>query len=404
MARRFGCFVILLALVFVSIGVIGLWIIGSLLGFVTDTGTLSDLARAAVAVILVAGGVAILFGIRLARGVGPPLDALVEAARRVEAGDYATRVPEVDRGPRELRDLVRAFNTMTARLEVDEVQRRRLLAEVSHELRTPLAVIQGNVEAIVDGVYPADAEHLGTVLEETRVLARLIEDLRTLSLAEAGTLALHREPTDLSIVAAEVARSFEQLAGTAGASIELELADDLPLLDVDPIRMREVLANLVANALRYVRTRWDGPDRRSLDAPTASRSRSSTTGRASPPSCCRRSSTASPSRRDSRGSGLGLAIARAHRRVTWRPHCCREPAGRRNDHQDRASGPLTDRRLTDPLVQFPLRGAIAQLGEHLHGMQGVRGSSPRSSTRRANTADTHPSPARRGVIHIRGSP
>ena len=104
-----------------------------------DTGTLSDLARAAVAVILVAGGVAILFGIRLARGVGPPLDALVEAARRVEAGDYATRVPEVDRGPRELRDLVRAFNTMTARLEVDEVQRRRLLAEVSHELRTPLA-------------------------------------------------------------------------------------------------------------------------------------------------------------------------------------------------------------------------------------------------------------------------
>ena len=129
------------------------------------------------------------------------------------------------------------------------------------------------------------------------MLARLIEDLRTLSLAEAGTLALHREPTDLSIVAAEVARSFEQLAGTAGATIELELADDLPLLDVDPIRMREVLANLVANALRYVGPGWDGPDRRSLDAPTASSSRSSTTGRASPPSCCRRSSTASPSRR-----------------------------------------------------------------------------------------------------------
>jgi signal transduction histidine kinase len=252
MARRFGCFVLLLSLVVVSIGVVGLWIIGTLLGFVAGDGFLGDLAQAAVLVILVAGGIAIVFGIRLARGVGPPLDSLVEAAGRVQQGDYSARVPEVTRGPRELRDLVRAFNTMTARLEADEEQRRRLLADVSHELRTPLAVIQGNAEAIVDGVYPADAKHLGTILEETRVLSRLIEDLRTLSLAEAGTLALHREPTELTIVAAEVGRSFEQQASSAGARIELDLADDLPLLDVDPIRLREVLANLVANALRYV--------------------------------------------------------------------------------------------------------------------------------------------------------
>src|SRR5262245_58795138 len=251
MARRFGCFVLLLSLVFVSIGVIGLWIIGSLLGLVAGDGALTDLARAAVIVILVAGGAAILFGIRLARGVGPPLDALVDATGRVERGDYTARVPEVTRGPRELRHLARAFNTMTSRLEADEAQRRRLLADVSHELRTPLAVIQGNAEAIMDGVYPADAEHLGTILEETRVLSRLIEDLRTLSLAEAGTLALHREPTDLSILAAEVGRSFEQLAGTSGARIEVDVPDDVPLLDVDPIRIREVLANLVANALRY---------------------------------------------------------------------------------------------------------------------------------------------------------
>ena len=252
MARRFGCFVLLLSLVVVSIGVVGLWIIGTLLGFVARNGLLTELAQAAVLVILIAGAIAIIIGIRLARGVGPPLDALVDAAGRVEQGDYTARVPEVTGGPRELRDLVRAFNTMTSRLEVDEEQRRRLLADISHELRTPLAVIQGNAEAIVDGVYPADAEHLGTILEETRVLSRLIEDLRTLSLAEAGTLALHREPTDLSIVAAEVGRSFEQLATAAGARIELDLPGDLPLLDVDPIRMREVLANLVANALRYV--------------------------------------------------------------------------------------------------------------------------------------------------------
>jgi two-component system sensor histidine kinase BaeS len=252
MARRFGCFVLLLSLVVVSIGVIGLWIIGTLLGVVAGDGALTDLARAALLVILVAGGIAIFFGIRLASGVGPPLDSLVEAAGRVEEGDYSVRLPEVNRGPRELRGLVRAFNTMTARLEADEAQRRRLLADVSHELRTPLAVIQGNAEAIIDGVYPADAEHLGMILEETQVLSRLIEDLRTLGLAEAGTLALHREPTDLSIVAAEVGRSFEQLAATAGARVEIDLPDDLPLLNVDPIRVREVLANLVANALRYV--------------------------------------------------------------------------------------------------------------------------------------------------------
>jgi signal transduction histidine kinase len=310
MARRFGCFVLLLSLVVVSIGVVGLWIIGTLLGVVAGDGLLSDLAQAAVLVILVAGGIAIVFGIRLASGVGPPLDALVEAAGRVEGGDYSARVPEVTRGPRELRDLGRAFNTMTARLEMDEAQRRRLLADVSHELRTPLAVIQGNAEAIVDGVYPADAEHLRTILDETRVLSRLVEDLRTLSLAEAGTLTLHREPTDLSILAAEVGRSFEQRASSAGARIELDLAEDLPLLDVDPIRLREVLANLVANALRYVGT--DGTVR------IAGRTAGNTVvlevtddGPGIPadllPTVFDRFAKSS----ESRGTGLGLAIAKA---------------------------------------------------------------------------------------------
>jgi signal transduction histidine kinase len=310
MARRFGCFMLLLSLVAVSIGVIGLWILGTLLGFVAGDGGLTDLARAAVVVILVAGGMAIVFGIRLARGVGPPLDALVQAAGRVQQGDYSARVPEVVRGPRELRDLVRAFNTMTARLELDESQRRRLLADVSHELRTPLAVIQGNAEAIVDGVYPADAEHLGTILEETRVLSRLIEDLRTLSLAEAGTLALHREPTDLDVLAGEVGRSFEQFAATSGAHIELDVPDDLPLLEVDPIRLREVLGNLVANALRYAGSggtvRIAGratPDRVELDVVDD--------GPGIPPDLLPTVFDRFAKSPESRGSGLGLAIARA---------------------------------------------------------------------------------------------
>src|SRR5207245_9645543 len=107
-------------------------------------------------------------------------------------GDRSTRGRE--RGSREARALARAFNAMTSRLEAGEEQRRRLLADVSHELRTPLSVVQGNLEALVDGVHPADEAHLVAILDETKVLSRLVEDLRTLSLADAGSLAPHPEP------------------------------------------------------------------------------------------------------------------------------------------------------------------------------------------------------------------
>ncbi|MEA2610918.1 MAG: two-component system, OmpR family, sensor histidine kinase BaeS, partial [Chloroflexota bacterium] len=115
------------------------------------------------------------------RSTGAALDELVEATRRVEAGDYSVRVGPHE-GVRAVRQLARGVDTMAARLETDERQRRTLLAEVSHELRTPLAVVQGNLEAILDGVYPADPAHLDLILEETRVLGRLIDDLRTLAL------------------------------------------------------------------------------------------------------------------------------------------------------------------------------------------------------------------------------
>src|SRR6185369_6796821 len=132
------------------------------------------------------------------------LDRLVDATHRVEAGDYSVRVsPDVE-GLRSARALATGFDTMVARLETDERQRRSLLADVSHELRNPMAVIQGNLEAIVDGVYPADTEHLGAILDETRVVSRLIDDLRTLALSEAGTLALHREPTDPEVLIGDV--------------------------------------------------------------------------------------------------------------------------------------------------------------------------------------------------------
>ena len=189
---------------------------------------------------------ALLRGLRL---LALPLRDLIDAAQRVEAGDLTPRVGE--RGPRELRALARAFNSMLDRLLRSERQRRQLLADVTHELRTPVAVLQGNLEGMLDGVYPADAEHLGPLLEETRMLSRLIDDLRTLSLAESGVLVLHREPTDLGVLDAEVIAAFRAQAEASGVSLRLEVPEDIPLVEIDPLRLREILVNLVANALRH---------------------------------------------------------------------------------------------------------------------------------------------------------
>jgi len=247
--RGFGC---LFGFVF-FVGFVGLLSLATYLvgGILAAGGPLGTLAR--VAAVLVA--VAVLVGLartgRALRRSGAVLDELVDVAARVEAGDYSARVQRPVRGPRPVRDLVRAFDTMAARLEADEGQRRSLLADVTHELRTPLAVVQGNLEAIIDGVHPADETHLVAILDETRVLTRLVEDLRTLALSEAGSLSLHREPTDLAILAADVATAFETAAGTAAIQIDADVDESLPLLDVDPVRIREVISNLVSNAIRH---------------------------------------------------------------------------------------------------------------------------------------------------------
>jgi two-component system OmpR family sensor kinase/two-component system sensor histidine kinase BaeS len=183
------------------------------------------------------------------RRFAAPLGDLIGAAESVEAGDYGVRVRV--RGPREVRSLARAFNAMSERLETSEEQRKRLLADVTHELRTPLTIMQGNLEAMLDGVYPSDASHLAPILDETRVLSRLVDDLRTLSLAEAGALALHREPTDVAQLIADSVASFRAQASGAGIDLVDTVAGALPPADVDPVRLREVLSNLLSNALRY---------------------------------------------------------------------------------------------------------------------------------------------------------
>ena len=247
--RGFGC---LFGILFLA-GVLGLLSIGATVvgQILSAPGPVGLAIRIASVVVVAAVALALSRMARSIRGSGTVLDALVDQAARVEAGDYAARVETRGPVPPPVRALARGFNTMAARLEADEAQRRTLLADVTHELRTPLAVVQGSVEAILDGVHPADDVHLGAILEETRVLDRLIEDLRTLALSEAGALSLHREPTDLAIVATEAATAFGAGAAAAGVELTTTVDDELPLLDIDPVRMREVLGQLVANALRH---------------------------------------------------------------------------------------------------------------------------------------------------------
>lgn len=191
-------------------------------------------------VIAVAGG---------ARRMAMPLNNLIEAARRIESGDYSARVPEW--GSPDLRSVARAFNSMSERLKTSDEQRRSFLADVTHELRTPLAVIRGHAEAIADGVYPADASHLAPILDATETLDRLVDDLRTLVLTDAGNLVLHKETTELGALVRDTVSSFHAQAEAAGVSLTSEVADNVSSVEVDPARMRQVIGNLVSNAVRH---------------------------------------------------------------------------------------------------------------------------------------------------------
>jgi len=191
---------------------------------------------------------AIFWGARSLRRMSVPLDDLLNASNRVAEGDYSARVEE--KGPPEVRSLTEAFNSMTEKLEVNDKQRRNMLADISHELRSPITIMQGNLEGMIDGVYSADVERLKSLYDETQILSRLVDDLRTLALAESGALQLKREPTDLSLLIRDAVSAFESQAKEKDIKVELSLTD-VDDVEVDPQRVREVLSNLVSNALRY---------------------------------------------------------------------------------------------------------------------------------------------------------
>jgi two-component system OmpR family sensor kinase/two-component system sensor histidine kinase BaeS len=202
-------------------------------------------------------GIALVLGVVISlsfRRFGTPLADLMAAADAVAGGDLSARVPE--KGSGEMKRLARSFNRMAGELQRADQQRRNLTADVAHELRTPLHIIQGNLEGILDGVYAPNEDHLRATLEETHQLARLVEDLQTLSLAEAGQLPLQLEQVEVADLLSDVITSFSSQADSQGVKLRQELVGDPSrlVLQADAQRLEQVLANLVVNALRHTGT------------------------------------------------------------------------------------------------------------------------------------------------------
>ncbi len=198
---------------------------------------------------LIATSLALIIGIVLARTISHPISDLQAATRIVAEGNLGYQVPVV--GKDELGQLGHSFNQMSADLAQSNALRRQMTADIAHELRNPLSVILGYTEALSDEKLEGEAATFQVMHEEVLHLQRLIEDLRTLSLADAGELSLVKQPITPAALLAHVATAHNLLAAEKQVALEVQAAEGLPEISVDPDRIVQVLGNVVANALRY---------------------------------------------------------------------------------------------------------------------------------------------------------
>ncbi len=200
---------------------------------------------------LLATGIALLLAGLLAARLLKPVQQLTKAVERMAAGDLKTQVPV--QGNDELAVLARSFNSMTASLRDSEARRQAMTADIAHELRTPLAVQRAQLEALQDGIYPMTAENLQPVLDQTELLVRLVEDLRTLALADAGELRLEKTAVNLPEVLGGIVERFRPAADAhrVTLSLEQEETETCPEVQADPDRLAQIFHNLLSNALRF---------------------------------------------------------------------------------------------------------------------------------------------------------
>ena len=196
-----------------------------------------------------------LFGLLIGHGanrqVKNPFMEVADSLRRITMRDFGVRIqPMRPREPREMAALTEAFNEMAAALQRSEELRNNMMADVSHELRTPLTVLEGNLRAALDHVYALDEAEIANLFGQTRHLIRLVDDLHELALADARRLPLDRQPTDLQELVDETVQVFAPMAEEQGIALHNEVPA-MPTVLVDAARIRQVLHNLLTNALRH---------------------------------------------------------------------------------------------------------------------------------------------------------
>lgn len=210
---------------------------------------LAGFDRAIILSALAAGLLALLLGIALANTISRPVKELTSATRAVAAGELGRQVPV--RTQDEIGELAESFNHMSADLARSNQVRRQMTADIAHDLRTPLSVILGYTEALADGKLPGNAPTYQAMYDQALHLSRLVDDLRTLSLADAGQLSLLRRPVAPGSLLDQTAQAHEAQAAHRDIALQVMYPADLPDVDVDPDRIVQVLGNLLSNALRY---------------------------------------------------------------------------------------------------------------------------------------------------------
>jgi two-component system OmpR family sensor kinase/two-component system sensor histidine kinase BaeS len=211
---------------------------------------INRITMAAITAGLIAVAISLLLALAIAYGLLRPVNALTRAAQAMEKGDLSVRVNPS--GNDELSLLGRAFNRMAGALQQAEESRKAMTADIAHELRNPLAVQRASLEALQDGIYPLTPENLAPILEQNQHLTRLVDDLRTLALADAGQLTLERTPTEILPLLQRVVERYQPQAARQAISLQIaEPAQPLPDLPLDSLRIEQILANLITNALRF---------------------------------------------------------------------------------------------------------------------------------------------------------